>query len=162
MVVSTGSTCNCKLPLFLYTEISEQFPNGTRVVFDVLKNNKLLTADRLANENRDRTEFKRLTNSRVISATVGNRKISGLENPIRMTFSPIQVRYLYLLMTYLLTAHNWQKWKRVFLTCPCHEIYRVESVGLKTSNYTLKDYDFCEYVKFGAISWKFDILSITA
>ena len=21
-----------------------------------------------------------------------------------------------------LTAHNWQKWKRVFLTCPCHEI----------------------------------------
>ena len=22
-----------------------------------------------------------------------------------------------------LTAHNWQKWKRVFLTCPCHEIY---------------------------------------
>ena len=25
-----------------------------------------------------------------------------------------------------------------------------------------KNYDFCEYVKFGAISWKFDILSITA
>ena len=25
-----------------------------------------------------------------------------------------------------------------------------------------KKYDFCEYVKFGAISWKFDILSITA
>ena len=24
-----------------------------------------------------------------------------------------------------------------------------------------KNYDFCEYVKFGAISWKFDILSIT-
>ena len=23
-------------------------------------------------------------------------------------------------------------------------------------------YDFCEYVEFGAISWKFDILSITA
>ena len=26
----------------------------------------------------------------------------------------------------------------------------------------LKSYDLCEYVKFGAISWKFDILSITA
>ena len=26
----------------------------------------------------------------------------------------------------------------------------------------LKNYDLCEYVEFGAISWKFDILSITA
>ena len=26
----------------------------------------------------------------------------------------------------------------------------------------LKNDDFCENVKFGAISWKFDILSITA
>ena len=26
----------------------------------------------------------------------------------------------------------------------------------------LLKYDFCEYVKFGAISWNFDILSITA
>ena len=25
-----------------------------------------------------------------------------------------------------------------------------------------KNYDLCEYVKFGAISWKVDILSITA
>ena len=40
--------------------------------------------------------------------------------------------------TWHLTAHNWQKWKRVFLTCPCHKIYRVESVGLKCSNYTWK------------------------
>ena len=30
-----------------------------------------------------------------------------------------------------LTTHNWQKWKRVFLTCPCYEIYRVEAVDLK-------------------------------
>ena len=37
-----------------------------------------------------------------------------------------------------LTAHNWQKWKRVFLTCPCHEIYREEAVGVKCSNYTWK------------------------
>ena len=26
----------------------------------------------------------------------------------------------------------------------------------------LKTYDLCEYVEFGTISWKFDILSITA
>ena len=30
-----------------------------------------------------------------------------------------------------LSAHNWQKWKRVFLTCPCHKIYRDETVGIK-------------------------------
>ena len=31
-----------------------------------------------------------------------------------------------------LTGGNWRKWKRVFLTCPCHEIYRDEAVGLKS------------------------------
>ena len=56
---------------------------------------------------------------------------------------------------------NWQKLKSIFLTCPCHKIHRVEAVGLKSSNYTFKNDDFCEYVKFGAISWKIDILSIT-
>ena len=62
----------------------------------------------------------------------------------------------------VLTAHNWQKWKRVFLTCPCHEIYRDEAVSLKSCKYTFKKYDLCEYVEFGAILWKFDISSITA
>ena len=38
----------------------------------------------------------------------------------------------------LLTANNWQKWKRVFLTCPCHKIYRDEAVGLKSCKYTRK------------------------
>ena len=37
-----------------------------------------------------------------------------------------------------LTGGNWQKWKRVFLTCPCHEIYRDEAVGLKSCKYTWK------------------------
>ena len=30
-----------------------------------------------------------------------------------------------------LTAHNWQNWNKVFLSCYCHEICRVEAVGLK-------------------------------
>ena len=30
------------------------------------------------------------------------------------------------------------KIKSTFLTCPCHEIYREEAVGLKSSDYTLK------------------------
>ena len=37
-----------------------------------------------------------------------------------------------------LTAHNWQKWKTVFLTCPCHKIYRDEAVGLTSCKYTWK------------------------
>ena len=45
---------------------------------------------------------------------------------------------------------------------PLLKNYRVEAVGLSIANYALKYYDFCEYVKFSAISWKFDILSITA
>ena len=39
-------------------------------------------------------------------------------------------------------VHNWQKWKSAFLTCPCHEIYRVEAVGLKSSSYTLEKWWF--------------------
>ena len=37
-----------------------------------------------------------------------------------------------------LMAHNWQNCERVFLSCHCHEIHRVEEVGLKSANHTLK------------------------
>ena len=44
-----------------------------------------------------------------------------------------------ILLSYLeLTGGNWQKWKRVFLKCPCHEIYRDEAVGLKSCKNTWK------------------------
>ena len=53
-----------------------------------------------------------------------------------------------------------------FLTRHRHKIYGVEAIGLSVSNYfylfIFLNYDFCEYMKFGVISWKFDILSITA
>ena len=45
-----------------------------------------------------------------------------------------------------LTGGNWQKWKRVFLTCPCHKIYRDEAVGLKSCKYTWK---ITKFVKMG-------------
>ena len=57
-----------------------------------------------------------------------------------------------------------------FIPCPRHKIYRVEAVKqnknkkqnkTKQKNKNKKRYS-CEYVKFGAISWKIDILSITA
>ena len=37
-----------------------------------------------------------------------------------------------------LTGGNWQKWKRVLLTCFRHKIYRDEAVGLKSCKYTWK------------------------
>ena len=37
-----------------------------------------------------------------------------------------------------------------------------EAVGLKKFQLYIKNSDFHEFVKFGAISWKFDILSMTA
>ena len=48
-----------------------------------------------------------------------------------------------------LTAHNWQKWKRVFLTCPCHEIYGHEAVGLKSCKYTWKITIFVKMCNLG-------------
>ena len=66
------------------------------------------------------------------------------QNPFRpMPFRPkCRPSYLCDLITFngCLTAHNWQKWKGVFLTCPCHEIYRDEAVGLKSCKYTWKIY----------------------
>ena len=54
---------------------------------------------------------------------------------------------------HILTAHNWQNWKRIFLLCYCYEIYKVDAVGLNIP-IILKNYDFCEYVKFRLISLK--------
>ena len=48
-----------------------------------------------------------------------------------------------------LTAHNWQKWKRVFLTCPCHKIYRDEAVSLKNCKYTWKITTFVKMWNLG-------------
>ena len=56
--------------------------------------------------------------------------------------------------TVFLNGSQLAKMKKYIPYMSLHEIYRVEAVGLKSSNYTLKSYDFCEYVKFGAIAWK--------
>ena len=52
--------------------------------------------------------------------------------------STIFMVYLLYITCKALTGGNWQKWKRVFLTCPCHEIYRDEAVGLKSCKNTWK------------------------
>ena len=56
---------------------------------------------------------------------------------------------------WMLTAHNWQKWKRVFLKCPCHKIYRVEVVGLQRCNYTWKSMIFANMWNLGQFREKF-------
>ena len=65
-------------------------------------------------------------------------------------------------LEHLLKAHNWQKWKRVFLTCPCHKISRDEAVGLKTCKYTWKITIFVKMWNLGQYREKIDILSISA
>ena len=49
----------------------------------------------------------------------------------------------------VLTAHNWQKWKRVFLTCHCHKIYMDEAVGLKSCKNTWKITIFVKMCNLG-------------
>ena len=50
-----------------------------------------------------------------------------------------------------LTGGNWQKWKRVFLPCPCHEIYRDKAVGLKSCKNTWKITIFVKMWNLGNI-----------
>ena len=40
-------------------------------------------------------------------------------------------------------------WKRAFLTCPCHEIYRDEAVSLKNCNYNFKNTIFVNMCNLG-------------
>ena len=59
-------------------------------------------------------------------------------------------RYLYQIPKDIcLTDGNWQKWKRVFLTCPCHKICRDEAVGLKSCKYTWKITKFVKMRNLG-------------
>ena len=62
----------------------------------------------------------------------------------------------------LLTGGNWQKWKRVFLTCPCHKIHRDEAVGLKSCKNTWKITMFVKMWNLGQYRENLIFLSITA
>ena len=76
-----------------------------------------------------------------------NLKITSLSYQLNLWFTWLIVIAISLvIVTIFLTGGNWQKWKRVFLTCPCHKIYRDEAVGLKSCKYTWK---ITEFVKMG-------------
>ena len=61
-----------------------------------------------------------------------------------------------------LTGGNWQKWKRVFLTCHCHKIYKDEAVGLKSCKNTWKITIFVKMWNLGQYRENLIFLSITA
>ena len=48
----------------------------------------------------------------------------------------------------LLTAHNWQKWKKN-IPGPYYKIIKIEAVGLKSSNYNLNITIFVKMWIFG-------------
>ena len=75
-----------------------------------------------------------LLNIMIVHPAIMTRHRSGRVLDICMEFNTPQ-EILYFLS---FSAHNWQKWKRVFLTCPCHKIYRDEAVGLKSRKHTCK------------------------
>ena len=80
---------------------------------------------------------------------------------ITLIWSPnyyIVISFLYFqrLLVSWLRAHTCQKWKNRFLSCPCPSIYRVEVVGLKSSNYTLKITIFVSMWNFGQFREKND------
>ena len=56
-----------------------------------------------------------------------------------------------------LTGHNWQNWKRAFLSCYCYEIYSVQALGLKTFQLYLKIYNLGQFLEK-----KINIFPITA
>ena len=58
----------------------------------------------------------------------------------------------------ILTAHNCQKLKSRFFTCPYHKIYMVEAVGLSISTFRITIF----VCKIWGYFVKFDIFSITA
>ena len=70
----------------------------------------------------------------------GGSSLSHTLDPplIQMYFTCIGLALIGMVYIISLTAHNWQKWKRAFPTCPCHKIYRDEAAGLKSCKYTWK------------------------
>ena len=62
----------------------------------------------------------------------------------------------------LLRAGNCQKCKSTFLICPCHKHLDFRSRWSVSVKLYLINFDVHKYVKFEAISLKFDILSISA
>ena len=69
----------------------------------------------------------------------------------------------FLRLKHTLTAHNWQKWKSIYIphmSLPLN--LQGRSGWSKKFQLYFQNYEFCENVKFGAISLKIDILHISA
>ena len=87
------------------------------------------------------------------------RRIHNVGETAEINESKQQVSYI---DTSSLNGSQLAKMKKSIPDMSCQEIYRGWSSWSKKLQIYLKKYDLCEYVKFGATSWKIDILSITA
>ncbi|XP_072039586.1 adhesion G protein-coupled receptor B1-like [Amphiura filiformis] len=71
--------------------ICNQYPNGTRVILDVLVSDKLLPSTDLQTVNEAQNNYDRVANSPVISVTVGNQEVWNLQEPVRLVFTPLEI-----------------------------------------------------------------------
>ncbi|XP_072034381.1 adhesion G protein-coupled receptor B1-like [Amphiura filiformis] len=72
-------------------EICDRYPNGARVVLDVFADDKLLPSSTLQTTNEAQNLYNRVVNSPVISVTVGDQEVRGLQEPVRLLFNPLEI-----------------------------------------------------------------------
>ena len=64
--------------------------------------------------------------------------VAVLTHPVLCAWCMVPVDMYFTFLNDKLMAHNFQKWKSRFPTCPCHKIYWEDAVGLISPNYALK------------------------
>ncbi|XP_072043184.1 uncharacterized protein [Amphiura filiformis] len=72
-------------------EICYRYPNGARVVLDVFAGDKLLPSSTLQTTSEGTHLYNRVVNSPVISVTVGDQEVRGLQEPVRLLFTPLEI-----------------------------------------------------------------------
>ncbi|XP_072034395.1 adhesion G protein-coupled receptor B1-like [Amphiura filiformis] len=72
-------------------EICDRYPNGARVVLDVFAGDKLLPSSTIQTTNEAQNLYNRVVNSPVISVTVGDQEVRGLQEPVRLLFTPLEI-----------------------------------------------------------------------
>ncbi len=78
--------------MYLCAEICYRFPDGARVILDVLESDRLLPSPSIETVNTGQNSFNRVINSPIVSVIIGNQENSDLEEPIRIVFTPLEVR----------------------------------------------------------------------
>ena len=75
--------------LFLPGDLIDSVNVSTRMVIIAYLDSSLFQSQELLALNQNQTEFNRTLNSRIISASFGQKKIENLKTPVRVTFEPL-------------------------------------------------------------------------